>query len=157
MKTDHRIIWTVLGVLVLVVLLGPLLAGGMMGPGMMGGYGLPGVAFHGSGWLWGLGMGLGGLVMLAFWGALIAGGIVLVRWLFSQAHAGDDRGGENPLAILRRRYAAGEIDQATYERMKQELGGTAEWVPGSTSDASRTNGQGGEAPVLPSRGRPEPQ
>ena len=63
-----------------------------------------------------------GLVMLAFWGALIAGGIVLVRWLLGHAHASDDRGGEEPLAILRRRYAAGEIDRATYERMKEELG-----------------------------------
>jgi uncharacterized membrane protein len=45
---------------------------------------------------------------------------VLVRWLLGHAHAGADRGDEDPLAILRRRYAAGEIDQATYERMKRE-------------------------------------
>jgi putative membrane protein len=122
MRTDHRGLWIVLGVLLLVVLLGSVLGGGMMGPGMMWGYSVPGVAFHGSGWLWGLRMGLGGLVMLAFWGALIAGGIVLMRWLLGDAHTGADRGGEDALAILRRRYAAGEIDRATYEHMKEELG-----------------------------------
>ena len=79
MNTHHRQLWIILGVLVVVVLLGPFLLGGMMGPGMMWGYGGPGVTFHGSGWLWGLGMGLGGLVMLAFWGALIAGGILLAE------------------------------------------------------------------------------
>jgi hypothetical protein len=76
MQTDDRRLWTILGVLVGVVLLGSLLVGGMMGPGMMWGYG-----WHGSGWSWGLGMGLGALLMLAFWGALIVGGILLIRWL----------------------------------------------------------------------------
>jgi hypothetical protein len=81
-------VWIILAVLVVVVLLGPFLVGGMLssgmlGPGMMWGYGGPGVTFHGSGWLW----GLGGLVMLAFWGALIAGGILLVRWLLGYGGA----------------------------------------------------------------------
>jgi putative membrane protein len=129
----------------------------MMGPGMMWGYSVPGAAFHGSGWLWGLGMGLGGLVMLAFWGALIAGGILLVRWLIDRPHTWGDPGTADPLDILRRRYAAGEIDQATYERMKQELSSTAEGAPRSTPDASKTNGQGGDAPVLSSRGGPGAQ
>jgi putative membrane protein len=123
---------------------------------MMGGYGLPGVAFHGNGWLWGLGMGLGGLVMLAFWGALIAGGILLVRWLLGHAHAGADRGGEDPLAILRRRYAAGEIDQATYERMKRELEGAYDQAPGtSVQEASSVNRHGNGASAVQARGGSE--
>jgi hypothetical protein len=68
MNTDHRQMWIILGVLV-VVLLASFFVGGMMGPGMMWGYGGPGIIFHGSGWLWGLSMGLGGLVMLASWAA----------------------------------------------------------------------------------------
>lgn len=44
--------------------------GGMMGPGMMG---------RGGGWMWGVGMWLGGLAMLVFWGALIVGAILVVR------------------------------------------------------------------------------
>ena len=155
MNTHHRQLWIILGVLVVVVLLGPFLLGGMMGPGMMWGYGGPGVTFHGSGWLWGLGMGLGGLVMLAFWGALIAGGILLVRWLLGYTHAGDDRGGEDPLAILRRRYAAGEIDRATYERMMRDLTGTTPLASDLTYGARTTDGEGEERPVVSSHGRLE--
>jgi putative membrane protein len=150
MKTDHRGLWIVLGVLALVVLLGALAGGGVMGPGMMWGYGAPA---HGTGWIWGLGW----LVMLAFWGALIVGGILLVRWLIDRSHARGDLGADDPQAVLRRRYAAGEIDQATHERMKQELGGTTEQAPGSPPTASRTNGQEGDVPVLPSRGRSGPR
>jgi len=90
---------------------------GMMGPGMMWGYGSAGTV---GGW----GMALGMLAMLAFWIALIAGVVLLVRWAVGQATAPNTATGTDaPLAILRRRYAAGEIDQPTYERMKQELGG----------------------------------
>jgi putative membrane protein len=153
MKTNHRGLWIVLGVLVLVVLLSALLGGGVMGPGMMWGYGLPGTRFHGNGWLWGLGMGLGWLVMLAFWGALLVGGILLIRWLIDQSHARSGHGSDDPLAILRRRYAAGEIDQATYERMMRDLTGSAEWAFARASDADRTSGQGDETSVLSSRGR----
>jgi putative membrane protein len=91
-------------------------AGGMVGPGMMGGA-APGAA---GGWTWGLGMALGWLAMLAFWGALILGVVVVVRWL----GGAPGRGGsapETPLEILRRRYAAGEIDREQYEQMRQVL------------------------------------
>ena len=44
------------------------LMGSMMGPGMMD----PG-AMPGGGWMWGFGMGFGGLTMLIFFGALIVG------------------------------------------------------------------------------------
>jgi hypothetical protein len=86
MTSDNRGLLTVLAVLVLALLLGPVVMGGMMGagvmgPGMMGwGYAPPGALTTGNGWLWGLGMGLGGLLMLAFWGTLIVGVVLLVRW-----------------------------------------------------------------------------
>jgi putative membrane protein len=67
-------------------------------------------------------MALGMLAMLGFWGALIVGIILLVRWAIGLGPGAPGQPGtEDPLAILRRRYAAGEIDQATYERMKREL------------------------------------
>jgi putative membrane protein len=117
----------VLGVLVLVV--GPLFMGGMMGvgvggPGMMGwGYAAPGSASTGNGWVWGLGMGLGGLMMLAFWGALLVGVVLLARWASGQwTGTTGSASAEDPLAILRRRYAAGEIDEPTCRRMRAELG-----------------------------------
>jgi uncharacterized membrane protein len=92
---------------------------GMMGPAMMWGYGSPVAS---SGWGLPLAMALGWASMLAFWGAVIAGVILLVRWTASAAEPRDrSKDAKLPLAILRRRYAAGEIDEATYDRMKREL------------------------------------
>ncbi len=101
-----------------VVLLGAalglsILTGGMMGPGMMGSGGM-----SGRGWAWGLGMGLAGLTMLAFWGALIVGVVLLVRAL------GGRRKGHwrtSPIDILKRRYAAGELSREQYEQMRQDI------------------------------------
>lgn len=113
------------GLLVLVAAIGTLVAGALapgmawgMGPGMMWGWreGVPG-----GGWGLGLAMAIWMLAMFAFWTALLVGAILLVRWVFEAL--GEPRGPapDDPLTILRRRYAAGEIDEATYERMKREL------------------------------------
>ena len=76
----------------------------------------------GSGWMGGGWMGFGGgLLMLLFWVLAAVGLVALMRWL---ASAGDDRDTSaepSALELLRRRYASGEIDQATYREMKQEL------------------------------------
>src|SRR6266568_3183751 len=106
MKQDNRGLLAELGVLVLTLLLGPLLMGGMMGPGFVGpgmmGWGYAtGAATTGNGWVWGLGMALGGLMMLVFWGALIVGVVLLVRW--ATGHSTIPSSAEDPLAILRRR------------------------------------------------------
>ena len=129
---NTRGLLTILAALVLVVLISGLLGGMMgpgavwnMGPGMMWGYGGSGAAPAG-GWGWSLAMVLGMIAMLAFWAAIIVGVALLARWALgltpgaTGASAADD-----PQAILRRRYAAGEIDQTTYERMKRELGTSA--------------------------------
>ena len=131
MSADYRKMGILLAVLVAVILVGALLSGtigpgmmwpGMMGPGMMWGYGSAGTAPTAGGWTWGLGMAFGMLAMLAFWAALVIGIVLLVRWGTSRSSGGPDQmDAAEPLAILRRRYAAGEIDQPTYERMKQEL------------------------------------
>ena len=120
MGGDHRGLVLVLGVLILLVLLGPLLGGGMMGPGMMGSGG-PGGPIGAGGWAWGLAMALGALSMLAFWGALIVGVVLLVRWLAGTTARSGAAPHESPLDILRRRYAAGEITREEYEQMRQVL------------------------------------
>jgi putative membrane protein len=95
--------------------------GSMMGPGMMWSYGAPGSVPNGGGWHGGMRLA-GLLAALAFWGALVAGAILLVRWVLGPSEAaGSSSAGERPVAILRRRYAAGEIDRPTFERMEQEL------------------------------------
>lgn len=87
-----------------VVLLGAalgfsILTGGMMGPGMMGSGGM-----SGRGWAWGLGMGLAGLSMLAFWGALIVGIGLLFRgaWWPTERRALARLPDRHPQATLRR-------------------------------------------------------
>lgn len=96
--------------------------GWMMGPGMMWGYGASAGPTATGGWPWAIGMGFGWLAMIAFWAAVILGIVLLVRWVVGAAPQ-ETTGprGEEPLTILRRRYATGEIDQETYERMKREL------------------------------------
>jgi putative membrane protein len=73
-----------------------------------------------------VGFGMFGLlIMLLFWGGLIALGVWLVSALFP-------RGGRRPTSpaardlsarqILDRRYAQGEITSEQYDLMKQDLG-----------------------------------
>src|SRR5215207_3284274 len=115
MSRDHRGLLIVLGVLVVIFLIGPVLGGGMMGQGMMGAHDPQGI-WGINGWAWGLVMALGLLSMFAFWGALIVGVVLLVRWLVG-TNAGSDDTEDPALEALRRRYAAGEISHEEYERM----------------------------------------
>lgn len=129
--TRYRGLVIVLGLLLLIVLIVPVMgwtmmgaAGwGMMGPGMMGGY--TGSTATASGWTAGAAMLLGWLTMVAFWGALIVGMVLLVRWLGIGTAARGLVGApsEEPLAILRRRYAAGEITDAQFDHMRHTLEG----------------------------------
>ena len=80
------------GAVLLVALVFSTLTGSMMGSHMFG----PG-AVEGGGWMWGLGMGFGGLAMLLFWGVLIVGIVLLTRSL-----GGEDRSvrRDTPLDLL---------------------------------------------------------
>jgi putative membrane protein len=119
MNRDHRGLLILLGVLVLVFLIGPLLGGGMMGQGMMWGHGPQGISGI-NGWAWGLTMALGLLSMFAFWGAIIVGVVLLVRWLVG-TNAGSNDAQDPALETLRRRYAAGEVSHEEYDRMLEAI------------------------------------
>jgi putative membrane protein len=102
----------------------------------------------------GFGMGLvGWLFMLVFWGLIIVGLVLVVRWLWdhgrSAASAGAGTGtAETPLEILKRRYARGEISKMEYDRMKQDLAYPTGAEVSSAAGTSRTHGgshQSGEA------------
>lgn len=69
-----------------------------------------------NGWLF-----FGGIGMLVFWVVIITL-VVLVMKRFTHT-AGDTRSDlrENPLDILKRRYARGDISKEDYERMKDDL------------------------------------
>lgn len=81
--------------------------GGMMG---WGGYGY--------------GMGLvGWLMMLVFWGLIIAVLVLLLRWLWLQGRpAAKNDKADAPLDILKSRYARGEITKDEFDRIKHDLG-----------------------------------
>lgn len=115
MREGSRGLWVLLGVLVLVALLVPMLGGGMgmmgRGPGMMWGNG------YSNGPVWGLWMVLGWLSMVAFWGAVILGVVLLTRLLTGRSAPSED----SALDILRRRYAAGEITREQFESMRTDL------------------------------------
>ena len=116
MDGTTRGLLSVLAALVVVALGFSALMGGMMGPGVAGqGPFGPGM-MQGHGWMWGLGMGLGGLAMLIFWGALLVGLVLLARAV------GVGRGPHStPLDVLKRRYAAGQITREQYEQMRKDL------------------------------------
>ena len=110
-KTGLIIGGIVLAILVVVPLLWGSISGwqgrswGMMGPGMMGGFG------------WGLFMPV---FMVVFWGLIIWGVVALVRGLTGSkgsAFPGED----SALAILKRRYAQGDISREEYQGKKKEL------------------------------------
>ncbi len=65
--------------------------------------------------LWGIGMMLG---MFVFWALVIAGIVLGVRWLVTERRpAVPDRA----LAVLRERYARGEINKEEFEARRRDL------------------------------------
>lgn len=86
------------------------------------------------------GWGLVEIVMLVVWAAFVVGILALlalaIRWLLRQGQGQGDgaarSGGpggsaasrpDDPLEILRQRYARGEIDDEEFERRRRVLGG----------------------------------
>jgi putative membrane protein len=68
-------------------------------------------------------MGFGGIGMILFWGLVIAGVIMVARWLGGAGSGGAARGAERTaLDILRERFARGEIDQQEFEQKRRVLG-----------------------------------
>ena len=104
-----------------------------IGMGLMGalaGWVMPGAVFaqdrpyewwwgmHPMGWMWGAwGIGMM-LIMLAFWGVVIVGLVLGIRWLVSQ---GKESRSDSALEILRQRYARGEINKDEFEAKKRDL------------------------------------
>jgi putative membrane protein len=66
---------------------------------------------------WGIGMMV---MMLLFWGVVIAGLVLVVRGLL---RPGKGEPGDRALEILRERYARGEIDKQEFETRKRDLVG----------------------------------
>lgn len=128
MKLTNRTLLITLGILPLIVLISPAIlasligtgmmnrgmmgSGGMMGPGMMAGPNtMPAMSGATVGWM----MFVLTLRTVVVWGGLIVAGMLVVRLFTANRSTGD------AIEILKRRYAAGEITQTEYERMRQEI------------------------------------
>ena len=63
--------------------------------------------------------------MLVFWVLIIAGGIALVRWLWSGPGGshGTQSAGESAEEILKKRFARGEIDKEEFDSKLRHLRG----------------------------------
>jgi len=72
---------------------------------------------HFTDWQWGFGFGHWGFGIL-FWTAVIVLVVALIR-KFTTAGTSENRG--DPLEILKRRYARGEIDKNEFEARKHDL------------------------------------
>lgn len=68
------------------------------------------------------GMGLFGLGHLLWWALLIAGVILLVRWLLRGGGFAERAGERRALSILKERYARGEIDKAEFDARRRDIG-----------------------------------
>lgn len=77
-----------------------------------------GWGMHPMSWMWGA-WGLGMMVMmLVFWGLVIAGIVLAIRWLAGQ---GERSRSDRALDILRERYARGEINKDEFEAKQRDL------------------------------------
>lgn len=85
------------------------------------GYGQPG--YGGRMMNWGYGW-FGGWPMIILWIAIIVGIVFLIKWIMdSNRGQNQARTGEDPLEILKIRYAKGELTKEEYEAMKADLKG----------------------------------
>jgi len=116
-ERTNRNTWFALGLLALLVLLGlSSLGGGMMGHRFLEGN--PQIA--GAPWLWGIGF-FGFFVRLLVWGAVIALAVGFFRRMAARAEREIEASDLPPLEILKRRYAAGEINREQFEEMRGVL------------------------------------
>jgi uncharacterized membrane protein len=139
---NNRRLLVVLGILVLIVLIAPSISGmlgplgGAQSPGPLGTSPAPQGATPGTtpgttqggtpggvvgGLTSGLAAGLSSLSMLALWGVLIVGVVLLVSRLGGTSLGTGGRAEDEALSTLRRRYAASEISQEEYEQMRKVL------------------------------------
>ncbi len=77
-----------------------------------------GWGMHPMGWMWGAWGVFMLLLMFLFWGLVITGIVLGIRWL---ARQGGGPSSNSALEILRQRYARGEINKEEFEAKKRDL------------------------------------
>ncbi|MEE9315121.1 MAG: SHOCT domain-containing protein [Rhizobiaceae bacterium] len=67
--------------------------------------------------MWGNGMWLGPLIMIAVIALVLALAVMMVKWMSGSSK------GDNSLALLKERFAAGDIDKQEFEEKRTILRG----------------------------------
>ena len=123
MKNDNRGLLISLVVLVALALIGPMIGGTLFGPG-----GMWEDTDRAPGWALGLVAAFLGPSLFATPAALIVGIILLVRWLGGsstglgrEAQGKEMEMGDPAQETLRQRFAAGEVSQEEYKKIRQAL------------------------------------
>ena len=80
--------------------------------------------WYGGSWGWGAWLG-GSLMMVVFWGLVAWVVVTLVRRTGTGSRSFDTAGRVDAMAILERRFAAGEIDEEEFRRRRDVLRGAA--------------------------------
>lgn len=74
--------------------------------------------------MWGNHGFMGGFMggfMWIFWIAVLVGLFFLIKWIVQQSRQEDQKPKEDPLEILKKRYARGEIDREEFEQKIKDL------------------------------------
>ncbi|MEW6331354.1 MAG: SHOCT domain-containing protein [Pseudomonadota bacterium] len=69
----------------------------------------------------GWGMGFGGIGMILFWVLIIAGIVVLTKWLADGPRGSGSPREKSALDILKEHYARGDISREEFERKRRDL------------------------------------
>lgn len=75
----------------------------------------------GEWWGFGMGFALHGVFMLAFWGLLVWGTVFLARQMMTRASQSQLEQGDRALAMVRERYARGELTREQLEALRRDL------------------------------------
>lgn len=74
--------------------------------------------------MWGNHGFMGGFMggfMWIFWIAVLVGLIFLIKWIVQQNRQDGQKAKDDPLEILKKRYARGEIDKEEFEQKRKDL------------------------------------
>ncbi len=71
----------------------------------------------------GWGMGIGWFTMIFFWGIIIAGIVLMVKWISVQGQSHPKQSSDSAMDILERKYANSEITEKEFKTMKKNLRG----------------------------------